>query len=156
VIRTQHHTLIYDTGPRYGATNNVGDRIIIPYLHHQGITTVSRIMVSHADSDHSGGLASIVGVFPVDDVMSSDPTQLRVHSYPCQAGQQWQWDGVLFSVLAPPTMQSQLTHWRDNDKSCVLRVQTKSASLLLTGDIEHKTESYLAHLIPTQLHSDVT
>ncbi len=155
VIRTQHHTLLYDTGLRYGNVSNSGDSVIIPYLHQQGITSISRIVLSHADSDHSGGLAAIVNAFPVDDVISSEPAQLSIDSHRCQTGQQWQWDGVRFRVLAPPTDTAQLTHWRDNDKSCVLRIQTASTSLLLTGDIEHKTEDYLVESQPEQLASDV-
>ena len=53
------------------------------------------------------------------------------------AGQSWQWDGVVFSVLHPPAGFVA----RGNDSSCVLKVVTTGGSLLVTGDIERRGES---------------
>ena len=152
VIRTQHHVLVYDTGPRYSDTNNAGLSVIIPYMRAKGLRSVSRIIVSHGDIDHSGGLNSLVQFVPVGDVLSGEPKRLLVNSQPCVAGQHWQWDGVSFDILSPA---KQIHSSVKNDNSCVLKVSNAYGAILLTGDIERKTELFLVKTLPKQLKSDV-
>jgi competence protein ComEC len=59
---------------------------------------------------------------------------------PCVAGQQWEWDGVLWQVLHPAAG----VQGDGNAASCVLRVQAANgAAVLLTGDIEAAQEAAL-------------
>ncbi|EEF22312.1 conserved hypothetical protein [Ricinus communis] len=59
----------------------------------------------------------------------------------CHAGQQWQWDQVLFRVVYPAERLP--TGTKDNDKSCVIQVVSAHGSILLTGDIEYPAEQAL-------------
>jgi competence protein ComEC len=63
LIRTASHTLLYDTGPAF-ADSDAGERIIVPYLRATGVGTLSGMIVSHDDSDHSGGLRSVLRDLP--------------------------------------------------------------------------------------------
>ena len=58
----------------------------------------------------------------------------------CEAGQQWQWDGVSFAILAPTT--DDYAHAsKSNAISCVLHVTDAAGhSALLAGDIEAPQE----------------
>ena len=61
----------------------------------------------------------------------------RLRGRACVAGEEWEWDGVRFSVLHPRADFGS----RGNDSSCVLKVETGASALLVTGDIERRGES---------------
>lgn len=139
VVQTRHHTLLYDTGPRF-FDYDTGDAVIIPYLHQQGIHQIDKLVVSHMDLDHRGGVTSIMNSLKVLDFLTSEPSFYpQYHPHACERGQQWQWDGITFDVLFPPQ------NWQGsrNDGSCVLRMSVGNKSLLLTGDIEKQAENFL-------------
>ena len=135
VVQTHEHALLFDTGPRYGPGFDAGGTVILPYLRGQGIARLDTLMVSHADADHIGGLASIRREMPVGRLLSGAAGQIDA-AQACHSGQQWRWDGVLFEVLHPARGES----WQGNDGSCVLRVSAAGASALMPGDIESAGE----------------
>lgn len=140
VVQTQHHALLFDTGPPMRPHDDAGQRVILPFLHSAAITTIDTLMVSHGDSDHIGGAGSVLKQIPVAAVLTSVPERFQAGTaHLCQAGQTWQWDGVSFVVLYPAP---QLLHL-NNNSSCVLKVTADNASILLTGDIEKLAEQYL-------------
>jgi competence protein ComEC len=59
VVQTAKHNLVYDAGPKYNEQSDAGSRIVVPYLHGEGIKKVDGFVVSHNDIDHSGGMASV-------------------------------------------------------------------------------------------------
>ncbi|HZQ60436.1 MAG TPA: DNA internalization-related competence protein ComEC/Rec2, partial [Casimicrobiaceae bacterium] len=145
VVQTATHTLLYDTGPRFNDDADAGGRIVAPYLHAIGIERLSMLVVSHLDADHSGGTRSIAHTVPIDWRVSSVPHDDRLWQSiggveRCRAGQTWTWDGVSFAFLHPPPAWYGATRFKTNDMSCVLRVAANGGSVLLTGDIEAKSE----------------
>lgn len=144
VARTEQHALLFDTGPRLGETDS-GRRIIIPFLYSEGIRRLDVLMVSHADSDHSGGALSVLAGIPVKKVYSSlDPDHpVRQYTFSndlCHATQTWNWDSVQFEVLHP-LKQDYLELKRGNNRNnCVLKITTAHGSVLLPADIEGKDE----------------
>lgn len=140
VVQTQHHILVYDTGPQYSDSFDAGNAVVIPFLRSLAINKIDMMMISHGDNDHIGGANSILKEMPVAQVITSVPERFAPgRATLCVAGQHWQWDGVNFQVLYPPLGKDDL----DNDSSCVLRIDNGVQSILLTGDIEHKSEKYL-------------
>jgi competence protein ComEC len=77
------------------------------------------------------------------------------YSRPCIAGERWRWDGVEFEMLHPGTAHYAREKLRGNDRSCVLRVSAGGASVLLTADIEQKTERELLQVMPEKLPSRI-
>jgi len=69
----------------------------------------------------------------------------------CTAGTSWRWDGVLFTILHPPSHHYANRHYADNDRSCVLKVSSPNGSVLLTGDIERLGELSLLERVPEAL-----
>ncbi|EDZ99652.1 DNA internalization-related competence protein ComEC/Rec2 [Burkholderia sp. H160] len=165
LVQTAHHALLFDTGPGPESTH-AGERVVVPFLQAQGVTTLDTLMISHADSDHAGGAQAVLDAIEVrqlvaglepDHALWPKAKQLGAQTLPCVAGQSWQWDGVEFTVLWPDA--GALTG-KSNDHCCVLRVSTLPAitageaatrvgadaprfAALLTADIEAPTERVL-------------
>lgn len=139
VIRTHRHVLVYDTGDAFSERFNAADRVLIPYLRRHRVSRLDRIIISHGDKDHSGGLEPLLRCYGCSDICAGSP--IPGFSAPvscCHAGQKWQWDGVRFQILAGGG------HWaRSNDRSCVLKVTAEGESLLLPGDISGRVEKQL-------------
>lgn len=135
VLRTARHVLLYDTGPRMGASDAV-EWVIAPYLRGQGLERLDRVIISHPDSDHSGGAERLRRAMPVADWLGGGPSP-----YPgtraCRAGMTWDWDGVRFEILHPEAGYQ----GPDNDGSCVLRVVAPGGRLLIVGDLERAGEA---------------
>jgi competence protein ComEC len=132
LLRTQHHTLLYDAGPARGETD-LGERVVLPTLHKLGVDRLDLMLISHAHADHAGGAAAIQRGLPIDRMIGGEALD-GVQLQPCSSGEQWTWDGVHFS----------LWHWADgqsgNDRSCVLMVEAQGERLLVAGDIEAGAE----------------
>lgn len=150
LIRTAQHTLLYDAGPAYPAGSDAGERIVLPLLRALGTPRLDALVVSHRDTDHSGGAASALGAWPDAPVYSSMPAAelpAAAHVTPCVAGQRWQWDGVQFDMLHP-LAGDYARVLKPNAMSCVLKVSAAAgaggaggASVLLTGDAEAAQEA---------------
>jgi competence protein ComEC len=144
LIRTANHAMLYDTGPAF-ADSDAGERIVVPYLRASGIGALSGVIVSHNDSDHSGGLKSVLRDIPTGWLLHGLPAASPLlHTAPsprhCYRGQHWQWDGVRFEILNPQATAYAESNRRDNDYSCVLKVSRVGQSLLITGDAERRGE----------------
>ena len=76
-------------------------------------------------------------------------------SLACERGMRWQWDGVVFEVLHPTAQASEDRVRRQNNRSCVLRIDASGARMLLTGDIEAQAEASLVADYGPTLHAQV-
>jgi competence protein ComEC len=151
VIQTRNHWLIYDPGPLYSAESDAGQRVVVPYLRALGVNQVDMLIVTHKDSDHSGGAASVQAALMVKEFRSS---MSGVGAQPCVDGQRWLWDGVEFEMLHP-AMPPAAVNVKTNHLSCVLRVTAAGKKMLLTSDIEAADEAALLQRYPGQLAADV-
>lgn len=78
VISTREHVLLYDLGPRYSAEFNAGEGIVLPFLRARNIREVDRVIISHGDQDHAGGLSPILERFPETKYLSSALKTCRI------------------------------------------------------------------------------
>ncbi|MTV41165.1 DNA internalization-related competence protein ComEC/Rec2 [Duganella radicis] len=149
LIETSGHRLLYDTGPAYTPETNAGNRVLLPYLRARGISALDGMVISHSDTDHSGGALSLLDGVPTGWVLSSLPGRhaiaqaARQHLH-CATGQHWTWDGVRFEVLHPQAASYADAKLKANARSCTLKVTAGSKSILLAGDIEAGQEAELA------------
>ncbi|KAF5272354.1 hypothetical protein FQR65_LT17439 [Abscondita terminalis] len=152
VIRTQHHVLIYDTGPRLSPSFDTGKLVLLPFLQTIGVHKVNLMVISHGDNDHSGGATIILKQIQVDKILSSIPKKFLPRIvYLCEEKMHWQWDGINFEILYPPSNLNYL----GNNSSCVLKISNQLQSILLVGDIEKAAENYLVHTKQKSLQSTV-
>jgi competence protein ComEC len=162
LIETASKKLLYDTGPIQGKKNDVGQRILLPYLQGRGIHQIDRMVISHSDSDHVGGAKTLLREITFDSMLGSLPDhnpllrllrQKHVPVLPCRYGQSWRWDGVDFLVWHPhEEMNFDASHYggKPNEMSCVLEVRNSSTSFWLTGDAERDAEAALTQRLRTQ------
>lgn len=157
LVRTANRALLYDAGPAYGAHSDSGARIVVPVLRAAGLDRLDALVVSHDDADHAGGAQSVLESFEVDTLLSSLPRRHSLNAFaasaaPCRAGLRWEWDGVGFAFLHP---QGDAAPRRRNEASCVLRITTGGAGMLLTGDVEASVEAALVARAADALRSTV-
>ena len=167
VVQTAHHTMVYDTGPRWTDASDAGSRLIAPYLRAAGSSHIHGLVVSHQDIDHSGGAKSLLKSVPVDWMLTSVFAEAEivktanvrgVKALGCAAGQSWLWDGVRFDVLHPDIDNYQEAKLKTNDRSCVVKISTPRFSALLTADVEAVSEAAIVlryAATPLTLKSDV-
>ena len=143
LVRTSAHSLLFDTGPRYGPHADAGRSIVVPVLRAMG-EAPDAVVVSHRDSDHAGGSAAVRETWPGARWLASYGENAAER---CLAGQRWTWDGVAFEVLHPGP-----EHYGDDGKgrlpsnamSCTLRVSNGSEAAWLSGDLDAARETRLA------------
>jgi competence protein ComEC len=166
LVKTAHHSLLFDAGPRFSRESDAGHRTIVPLLRALG-ERLDVLMLSHRDSDHTGGAKAVLAMQPQASVLTSvvRPAELAAlglpaTSEPCYAGQSWVWDGVRFDVLHPA--QSDLAAeppLKPNAIACVLKITNADVpnpqSVLLTADIETPQEQALLGLQADALASTV-
>lgn len=151
LVQTAHHAMLYDTGARYPDGFDFGESVVAPYLRLQNIHVIDRLEISHGDNDHSGGMSAILNNFTVKNIFTSAPNLVKqFQANYCRAGQQWQWDGVIFTTLNPLSEK-----YEDNNSSCVIKIDNGDQSILLTGDIEAATEALLVQQYGPALKSSV-
>ncbi|EHK67558.1 DNA internalization-related competence protein ComEC/Rec2 [Achromobacter arsenitoxydans SY8] len=162
LVETATQSLLFDAGPRSFGGSDAGERVVAPFLQARGIGRLDVLVLSHADLDHVGGTRAVLAAVPVARSLASFdlPAFLRrdARMWPdagnvqpvlpmemarCERGAGWEADGVVFTFLHPAPGGGAKANDRNAD-SCVLRVDGKRHSLLLTGDVGVAQERELA------------
>jgi competence protein ComEC len=157
LVETHRKRLLYDTGPKTSPQSDAGERNVLPFLRGEGISFIDRMVISHKDTDHVGGALSLMKSVTFGDLLGTLPEwhflvdkarDSQIPALPCQAGQSWWWDGVLFKVWHPgPEMTFASVHHtgKPNAISCVIEVTNGHYSFWLTGDVERGGEAIIAN-----------
>jgi competence protein ComEC len=153
LVRTARHTLLYDTGPRWWSGADAGTHVVVPALARAGIGHVDRLVISHTDTDHVGGLAAVLAAVTVGELRAPLGADLGVPgpARACDIAETWIWDDVRFRLLASGVHAGASR----NDRSCVLLIESPRGRLLLTGDIERKAETALVARYGRALRAEV-
>jgi len=146
VIERDQHVILYDTGPKYPSGFNLADAAILPFLQQRGITKIDKIIISHNDNDHFGGLAVLQQKIAIKEIIYNEVLKESVNEaflpktkqQHCLQGQRFTWQKLTFEQLWPTTVAGD-----DNDDSCIVRVSDGKRSVLLTGDASKKVERKL-------------
>lgn len=158
LITPQGKTLLVDGGgfgggPRSTPQNfDIGEEVVSPALWARGIRHLDAVAITHAHSDHIGGLPSVLNNFhPAELWVGNNPPvaayralldeaagfHAEIRSF--RAGNSFAFGGTRVEVLAP---FRDYRPGRDpsNDDSLVLRVSYGRSSVLLEGDAEAPIE----------------
>ncbi len=146
--------LVVDTGGILEeGRDDMGRRVVAPYLRYLGINSIDAIVLTHPHADHIGGAGTLITQFPVGLLMDNGQqaeTPQETHllqathrnDVPYQAARRGQeldfGDGVMAEVLAP---SPQAVYGTANNASIVLRVTYGHTAFLLTGDAEADEEA---------------
>jgi competence protein ComEC len=161
IIRTRHHSMVYDFGPGNDRGFSAGSWVVKPFLQHYNIPKPDLMVISHVDQDHSGGFHTFKSDFDSAVLVSGTPRRLQKRFnldrriQPCHSMSAWRWDGVDFQFLAFPKKDNIIALMDDtNNRSCVLKIQGKH-SVLIAGDIETEREDWLVSIDPDRLKADL-
>jgi len=156
LVQTRDHALLYDTGPDFSGEADSGNRILLPALRGMGIARLDELILTHDDTDHTGGALSVMQSMPVGLLSSSLPDNSLIlqqaHDLQrCSDGQDWDWDGVHFEILHPAQDGYTDETVSKNNLGCTLRISTGRHSVLLAADIEKQSEQRLLKAHPDKL-----
>jgi competence protein ComEC len=140
-------------GPRQAPQEfDIGEEVVSPALWSRGIRHLDVVALSHAHSDHMGGLPSVLRNFRPNELwvgnnppvtaysaLLDEAGQLRVQVRTMQAGDSATLGSTQVHVLAP------FTNYRPgavpvNNDSLVLHVSYRATSVLFEGDAEAPIE----------------
>ncbi|HEX6280344.1 MAG TPA: ComEC/Rec2 family competence protein, partial [Pyrinomonadaceae bacterium] len=134
----------------------IGEMVVSEFLWEKGYSHVDRLVVSHADADHSQGLGDVVRNFSVGEIwigseageksemaeLIAGAQRFSVQVIRVGRGASFEIGGVTIEVLWPDKTASQTGS--NNNSSLVIRMTFGEASFLFTGDIEREAEEALA------------
>jgi competence protein ComEC len=142
--------ILFDAGSLF--TEDIGSRVVLPFLDHEGIDRLHAVVVSHRDIDHINGLPEIVDrrrvdcVYfdPVSFTQSQNVETIRVlmdHLASRRVRTSLMPDTLdagrtRIRVLWPTAESANREQLSDNDKSLVCLIECDAVAVLLCSDIE--------------------
>ncbi|QQD16716.1 DNA internalization-related competence protein ComEC/Rec2 [Spongiibacter nanhainus] len=151
--QTARHNLLFDLGPAYDSGFNTADTVVVPAIRRGGIDQLDTLVISHADTDHRGDSEALLASLPVARGVAGEPWPGQPETLPwvsCYHLPVWQWDGVVFRFLGSPLIDG-----GNNNRSCVLHIETGQGAALIPGDIEASREAALLARYGQDLASDL-
>jgi competence protein ComEC len=161
VAGPEGRTMLVDAGGPVGgvketaeaqAAFDIGEEIVSPYLWARRIRKLDVLVLSHAHSDHMGGMAAVMRNFQPRELwvgvdanseayraLLEEAAELGVVVRHLRNGDEVGWDGVEVKALSPATNYVNAGEPK-NDDSLVLRLEFGKSSVLLEGDAEASSE----------------
>ena len=159
VVSPDGGTLLVDAGGPVGPTASnsrwdIGEEVVAPYLWSRQIRRLDVVMLTHAHSDHMGGMPAVLrdlrprelwisiepGDAPAMRALLAEAHTLGITVRGFHAGDGFDWRGLHATVLSPEAGYSNTGAPR-NDDSLVMRLAYHLGSVLLEGDAEWSSEA---------------
>lgn len=159
ILTPKGNSILIDGGGSETGSFDVGEKILLPYLLDRGVTKIDYMMISHFDSDHVGGLFSILENLRVEHVLISKQgkesenykhfleisKRKKIKVIYVEAGDRINIEKNMFFEILFPT-RNLISENILNNNSIVARLAYKNFKILFTGDIEEIAEKELIKL----------
>jgi len=150
--------VLVDGGGSYRRRFDVGENVVVPALLHLGVRELDAVVVTHADSDHIGGVPAVVSSLRVGEIWLGVPAwhrsgyrellararARRVVVRQLRVGDERRMGEVCLKVLSGG-IGIDRGLGQSNDESIVLQATYGKAVVLLMGDAGEKIERRLIH-----------
>jgi competence protein ComEC len=172
VVLPDGHTMLVDAGgPTGGAARqsnfDIGENVVSPYLWSRNVHHLDVVALTHAHSDHMGGMPAILRNFrprqlwighnppiPAYQQLLREAASLGIEVRSFSAGDTMPFGGATVRVLAPAPGYQPGDSATNND-SLVMHLSYAGHSALLEGDAEAPSETTMLSLPPADLSSDL-
>ena len=154
IITPLKKVVIIDGGEGNSDKYDYGENVVLPYLLDRKIGTIDYMIISHFDSDHVGGLISIMGKIRIKSAiisMQSEDSQnfqdflklakdnnIKINIV--KMGDRVQIDETTYFDILWPKENEMIQENGLNNNSVVCKLHYKKFSMLFTGDIEKIAE----------------
>ncbi|MBR2704215.1 MAG: DNA internalization-related competence protein ComEC/Rec2 [Clostridia bacterium] len=154
-----HRILIDGGGSEDGKNDTVGEKIVVPFLLNKHITKIDYIIISHFDSDHVGGILTVMEKIKVKNIIISKQGEdsenyrkfknlvqsKKINVIVAKVRQRINIEkNLYFDFLWPSTKLIEENILNNN--SIVCKLNYMNFSMLFTGDIEEIAEKQILDL----------
>jgi len=156
IVTPNKETILIDTGDNYVYKNNVynmAEKTVVPFVLGKGYKKIDLVILSHLDSDHAGGVETIIEKLDVKQLIigenSSNTNRFLEIEKVCNEnnipitlvneGDKFNIGHIKFNILAPFTELNE----SENNNSIVLMMEYKDKKALFMGDMELEGEEIL-------------
>ncbi|HNZ44765.1 MAG TPA: MBL fold metallo-hydrolase, partial [Candidatus Syntrophosphaera thermopropionivorans] len=158
--------IMIDTGPHYRTSDQSwASQKLLPWLNHKNIKEIDWLILTHLDSDHSGGFPDIVSSLKVKNIAVTDETM---------SDERWkEWEkSVLLNKATIHCIEDTISYRigeaklkflhpakyyypaTSNSSSLIVRLDYQGKRYLFTGDADINAEYYMLEHYPEELKAD--
>lgn len=167
IITPNHKSILIDGGDNKDFDN--GQKTILPILINKHIGQIDYLFISHFDSDHVGGLFTILKEYRVKNVIISKQAEnsdnfkefmrilnsKKIHTIIVSKGNRINVEKNIYIDILWPDEKNMINENCLNNNSIVCMIHYCSTSILFTGDIENEAEKIIVENYTTALDSDI-
>lgn len=152
--------IIIDGGEGNTEKYDYGENVVLPYLLDRRVKKIDYLIISHADSDHIGGLFAIIENIKIDKILIGIQPQIseqyvelleisknkNIKIVEVKAGDRLKLEKEIYLDVLWPKENDFIELNTLNNNSLVFKISYKKFSILFTGDIEELAEKEILKL----------
>ena len=169
IITPKNKTILIDGGGSNTGSFDVGENTLLPYILDKGYNKIDLMIISHFDSDHVGGLLTILEEIKVEKVLIAKQEEqsenykrffniVKEKNIPVIVGKRGDKINIekdlYLDILFPES--EQIEENMINNNSLVFNIHYNNFSMLFTGDIEEIAEKRIIEITnKSRLKADI-
>ena len=169
IITPKNKTILIDGGGSNTGSFDVGENTLLPYVLDKGYNKIDFMIISHFDSDHVGGLLTILEEIKVEKILIAKQEEqsenykrflniVKEKNIPVIIGKEGDKINIekdlYLDILFPES--EQIEENMINNNSLVFNMHYNNFSMLFTGDIEEIAEKRIIEITnKSRLKADI-